>query len=1403
MAMYSPTYLALKVNALLDGQKFYDHWREKFRNPQSYGTAIKSLCPFHLGESFRTFLLDLQKKTFRCTITQCKAAPGGTFVDLHALLADKSFPEALLDFCSTFKIALPDDVGGLLAVTLAEQGRKLLGEGRLEAAESLAISGIKRDPTSAVLQILLAEICELRARPGDARPYYESVLREAIARKHWNQAAEVLDRLRALEPNQSTYTEQAAAIAEARGDRDKAIVCYLELGSQPNVSPNERRSWLEKARSIDPSHPEVLESLGALAEQTNQIAEALTIWKSLAERYRQDGQCWQSLTVLDRIAKLQPEMALEIEEQRADLLFAANCRDEAAKLLKSLANRALEQSAVDQAERYLRRLAELFPNDIEAHWLLLILFEQTDREDNAALVADYLLAIGDAQTLGERYLEILRRLRRWRPNNTFYRERLAMYCASHGDVETALSEMKELVEKSLQRGATAEALQRIQTLCAIVANQPRLRLEIAQFLVAHGCSQEAVNEYESIARQCAIEAPALAEEACLRGLEIASSRPVLREVLFQISLADRPDRALEQCRWLVEFHRTRGDAKKALAVLEQLCGRLPQEVEVRLTLASLLVEAGQPERALAALEEIGALGTTAEQTVEAIKIANALVPQFKDPPELLKLQASLYRRQGDQETLITTLLRLAAAQERIGSLGEAEASYSEILTLRPNEAEALRACAELERRERGFDAAKLHYQRYVEQLLSSGQDEEAARFYQQCTEWAPDDAELRRGLASVLAKQGNLEGARAQWEIAAAIYLTAHNNLSMAAECYEAIRVHYPDDLVLFRNLAGLYVLLGDPAKAEQVLGRMDESLPDPSRANHELLFRANLTLNKKTEAFQHAKVLCELYESQGQSDKALALARTMVEMQPKEPAAYERLGDILKKHNAVDELCRMLETLAELQAQAGDAEKAAETLDRYLAIRPDSTAVRKRYTDLVAKEGRGGRWAEKWEALIEAALAAGDSDEADRLFQQALEAEPANLNLHERWVRFLYEQKRDGEGHQALIVLSDRLFESGATKRAAQLLSQTLKEYPKAAELHARLGDLYLAMNEKGHAILSSKTAASLFTERGDLAVAEAVVEKILSLDPQDTSIRSSLIDWLLAAGETDRGLDHARALAAQYAERNLFDLAEHEYRRIVSYDPTDLTSWQKLLEMVEHMAAQKEHISEYLLVAEMLTQRGLVEEAVRLYRRAMQWAPENVEIRQAVIEAYAQIGRDREVISDYLQLAEILAKRGDIEEAVRLYQRVLALEPKNPAAAGQMKRLKPDLSRRARAGTKTQSTLFPIGISGDEQALREAVENCRRILQSKPDNPMIRARMGDLLFQLGQVQEAVREWEQASTDLLRIGEYEPVIRLCEKILQIEPGRVEVQDRLSRARLKKASVTEIESVIKSLEDHT
>ncbi|MCX8036926.1 MAG: tetratricopeptide repeat protein [Candidatus Sumerlaeia bacterium] len=1258
MTTLSPTGLARKINALLDGLAFLDHWKERFRNSQSFGATLKSLCPFHPGESFRSFLLDLKTKTYRCTVNSCPASAGGTFADLHALLTGKTPLESLLDLCAVFHLRLPDDLRYEMTETLADEARSLMARGQMDAAENLAGLAFQQEPTNPNFLHLLAEICDARQRPDQARSHYEHALEQAIAEQDWARAATLLDRLRTTYPDEPLFLERSVEVARAQNDLPLAVSCCLELAKHPDLTPEQQCRWLEQVRALEPDRPEILQPLASLYDQTGRDEQAVEVRLALVEFYHNSGQWRKALDVLEEVIRSCPNRE-DLAAKQVELLLAGRLNDEAAALLQRLTDQAVEKGDTPGAERYLLRLCEVCPADAEPCRRLLALLVQTGRTEDAAQIAEKLLALCDPETAGERYAAMLEQLTQWDPDNPAAWGRLITHYARWGDSEAALRCLRESVEWYFRQGKKEDALQRIQTMRSLAVDHPRQQLELARLLAAHDCTTEALHEFEAVARECLNSDPALAEEACTAGLQLDPGNTALEEALLHLSLADNRAGTVERGIQLAERYRAAGMLDRGLAVLERLKQRLPGEIRPRLLLAAWTAEAGSLERGVTELCDAAEGDLSADQAEQVIEAVRAWMARHGSRPQLLPVMARLHRIRHDDAALVETLLQIAAAQRSSGMAAAAEATYAEILSICPDEVSAMLGRAELVYARRGFVEAKPLFLSAIARMHALGRLDEAAAICTQCLQWVSGDVDIRRRLAALLAEQGKLAEACEQWEAAAACCLKVHGDPSAALECYEELEKLQPDN----------------PRVLEKI---------------------------------EHARAIQK-----------------------------------------------------EREQSAGRMQKAGEPTESSIS-------------------------------------ATEDTSRAFGLFVQALEADPENLDVRESWVQFLYDHNRIEEGHQALKELVDLLVRRGKSKKAIEWLSRSVERFPQAADLQTQLGDLYQAGRAAGRALAAYKKAFEIYRQSGDTAPARALAEKVLAADPLDVETRAWLADRLYDEGQIEAALRHSNILTAQYCERRLYDLAERECRRVVAHDPDNLAAWQKILEMVENLGEQTEHVSDYLLTANLLERQGLLDEAAQIYGRAVQLDPDNLQARRSLVDIYHQLGAVQEMASEALELGDRLTAQGQIEEALDCYLRVLAVQPNHPRAAEAVRQLGRSVTR---TGGAAASQVRRRVESQEEAALREAIADYQKILRANPNTPLVRSQLGDLLLQLGDTDGAVLEWERAATEFADAGDFKQVEAVCAKILQINPNHAQAKERLSRVHVWKDSMDALDKAIRSLEE--
>ncbi len=229
----------------------------------------------------------------------------------------------------------------------------------------------------------------------------------------------------------------------------------------------------------------------------------------------------------------------------------------------------------------------------------------------------------------------------------------------------------------------------------------------------------------------------------------------------------------------------RGEYRRAVELYEAAMEADPSSAEIRIALASLLVNLGLAERALEVLEPVPGerldwYGLRAKGlALERLSSSNPLV--------LPRAEKVLRRVLEERSTDPNLVLALARVLDREGKLGEAE---RQVRLLRDN---------------RGANLQLMLY--HADLLRRLGRREEAAAIYRRCSAGGPSATVCRRELVDLLEEMGR------------------------PGEAADALASWLdPDDLDLMLEAANLYLDGGRPGKALSLVHRALAVDPDSPR---------------------------------------------------------------------------------------------------------------------------------------------------------------------------------------------------------------------------------------------------------------------------------------------------------------------------------------------------------------------------------------------------------------------------------------------------------------------------------------------------------------------------------------------------------------------------------------------
>jgi tetratricopeptide (TPR) repeat protein len=144
-------------------------------------------------------------------------------------------------------------------------------------------------------------------------------------------------------------------------------------------------------------------------------------------------------------------------------------------------------------------------------------------------------------------------------------------------------------------------------------------------------------------------------------------------------------------------------------------------------------------------------------------------------------------------------------------------------------------------------------------------------------------------------------------------------------------------------------------------------------------------------QAIEYFERLAQVYLHDGFNSKAIAIYKKIAKLAPNELAPLERLADLYVQQGVLSEARPLFLQIAEAHLKANRAPKAVEVLHRLLEVEPDSPRVQMRLAELYNVIGQKKEAAQTYFAYAQRLYDRGESEEAQKLIERALEVDSGN----------------------------------------------------------------------------------------------------------------------------------------------------------------------------------------------------------------------------------------------------------------------------------------------------------------------------------------------------------------------------------------------------------------------------
>jgi pilus assembly protein FimV len=193
--------------------------------------------------------------------------------------------------------------------------------------------------------------------------------------------------------------------------------------------------------------------------------------------------------------------------------------------------------------------------------------------------------------------------------------------------------------------------------------------------------------------------------------------------------------------------------------------------------------------------------------------------------------------------------------------------------------------------------------------------------------------------------------------------------------------------------------------------------------------------------------------------------------------------------------------------------------------------------------------------------------------------------------------------------------------------------------------------------------SAAEKFVQQGKLQNAIAEYEKVLKADPKELTVSNTIGDLYARLGQSDKAVESFKSVGDAYAAQGFTVKAIAMYKKLTKLKPT-LESVLRLAELYTQQGLFNDARAQYLQVAEEFLRSGELEQAVRIFQKTLEMDPENVAMRTRLAEVYVRLNKKTEAWQLFAAAADSLRGRGQLGPAEEILNRMLTLDPSNSHA-------------------------------------------------------------------------------------------------------------------------------------------
>jgi pilus assembly protein FimV len=376
------------------------------------------------------------------------------------------------------------------------------------------------------------------------------------------------------------------------------------------------------------------------------------------------------------------------------------------------------------------------------------------------------------------------------------------------------------------------------------------------------------------------------------------------------------------------------------------------------------------------------------------------------------------------------------------------------------------------------------------------------------------------------------------------------------------------------------------------------------------------------------------------------------------------------------------------------------------------------------------------------------------------------------------------------VIASAEKLVARGKIEPAIKEYERLLDDNPNDVNTLNRIGDLWVRINRTDEAVKVFTRIADHYSKDGFFLKAIAIYKKINKLDPSKLDIYAKLADLYARQGLAMEAKSQYQVLADYYLKHSDPGNALVIYRKISELDPNSINVHAKLADLYAQNGQTPEALKEYERVGRMLLKRGMLDEAVQVFRKALKIDPKNVELVDSLVTSLLEardVAKAQQVIDTALEinpneprllamLGRIQLSSGDVGRAKETLERALASNSEDASVRETLADLYLRLNNPDRA-LEMVNPLVERALGRGERGA--AIEMLTRIQKTDAAHAPTLERLVTVYIRLNEETNILTAMNSLAEAHIGKGRYDEATKVIERLIQREPQNLQHRTKL------------------------